>query len=419
MRVVHLLRKYNPDEWGGTETALLRLLEGLRPRGVDPIIYYPATNNHFSRDPLLAAGYSLKPFHACVPYWGMPESQRQQLIAVGGNLMSFDLFAKLRREEHVDLIHTHALGRLGGIASSYARNRGIPSVVSIHGGVLDLPEAVRNGFANPQTKGLEWGKIFGLLFRSRRVLAEADAIITVNPREAALLHEKYPDRRIQIQPHGVPLIQYKPDHRSAAFDAFPELRDKQILLSLGRIDPIKNQNWLLQQAPQTFAKHPDARLVFVGACTDAPYGKGIERTIDELDLRNRVLLTGGLPPDDPRLLGLLQAATLVLLPSISETFGLVLLEAWAARTSVLSSRTSGASALIQHRTNGWLFDLDQPHTFHEALDEALTRPEFRQQLAEAGHKLVSTEYDTNVLAGRIKKLYDELIEEKHALRRAA
>ena len=109
----------------------------------------------------------------------------------------------------------------------------------------------------------------------------------------------------------------------------------------------------------------------------------------------------------------------MLLPSISETFGLVILEAWAAGTSVISSTTSGASALIQHRQNGWLFHLESAKQFHDCLDEALFEPELATEFAAAGQKLVATEYDTQVLAGRMKDLYDELIGEKNALRNLA
>src|SRR5437762_2988778 len=79
-------------------------------------------------------------------------------------------------------------------------------------------------------------------------------------------------------------------------------------------------------------------------------------------------------PNDPRLIGLMQEARVLLLPSLSETFGLVILEAWTAGTMVLSSRTSGASALIEHGRNGWLFDLEKPEMFHEALERTLAEP---------------------------------------------
>ena len=156
-----------------------------------------------------------------------------------------------------------------------------------------------------------------------------------------------------------------------------------------------------------------------GACTNAAYGDAIHREITERGFQNRVLLTGGLPAADPRLIGLFQLAEAVVLPSISETFGLVILEAWAAGTAVVASATSGASALIQQGGNGWLFKLEDPGTFHEAMDCILLQPLLRARQAAAGAKLVSDEYDTVVLAGRMRKLYEQLIQEKHALRHSA
>jgi glycosyltransferase involved in cell wall biosynthesis len=419
MRVAHILRKYNPDEWGGTETALLRLLDGLRPRGVTSMVYAPRTGKTPEKDPLARAGYAVKHFNACVPVWGIPEEHRRQMIAVGGNLMSFDLIKTLALEPGLSLVHTHALGRLGGIAHSIARRRGLPCVVSIHGGVLDLPPALKQSMDQNAARGLEWGKIFGLLFKSRQLLAEADAVITVNPREAALLREKYPHQRIQIQPHGVPTADYERESRAEALAAYPQLRNKQVLLSVGRIDSVKNQGYLVERAPALFMKHPEAMIVLAGACTDEAYGAALNKRVQQLGLESRIILTGGLPPGDPRLLGLFQMASAVLLPSLSETFGLVLLEAWAAGTTVISSRTSGASALIEHRKNGWLFDLENPHGFHEAVDEALLDADLRHSTIQAGKHLARTQYDTHVLAGGIKNLYQELIEERHALRRAA
>jgi glycosyltransferase involved in cell wall biosynthesis len=138
-----------------------------------------------------------------------------------------------------------------------------------------------------------------------------------------------------------------------------------------------------------------------------------------LGLTDRVLVTGGLPPNDPRLIGLFQGAKAVLLSSISETFGLVILEAWAAGTPVIASRTSGSVSLVQHEQNSWLFDLSDPRTFHQVVDLALSQPEIAARLASEGSKRVSAEYDCAVLSGRLKDLYEQLIEEKHALRHPA
>jgi starch synthase len=418
MRTIHLLRKYDPAQWGGTETAIQRLFAGLREHEVESVVYCPSLEQTAENDPLAAAGHRIERFKAFVPIVGISSQRRRQIVSVGGNLMSLDLLPRLLREKDASVVHAHALGRIGGIGRVAARLRNVPLVVSIHGGVLDLPAEIKKDFNKP-VGGWEWGKIFGLLLQSRRLLLDADAIITCNENEARLLREQHPGKRVVVQPHGVPLEVYRGDRREQALAAFPQLRGKQILLALGRIDSVKNQGWIIEQAPQIFQKFPRAMIVLAGACTDEAYGENLRHRIKSLGLQDRVLLTGGLPPNDPRLIGLLQAADVLVLPSKSETFGLVVLEAWATGTMVLSTRTSGACTLVRHGENGWLFDLDQPESFHEPLAQALSDSDAALRVLRRGGDEVHTQYNLTALAGRMKALYEELIEEKNAIRNPA
>ena len=440
MRVIHLLRKLDPSEWGGTETAVQRLCDGLRQQGVKPVMFCPQVNGNGAQpapaasevqnpraanhSPALSESHNgsngdIKRFKTCVPVWGISRQEKRQLIAVGGNLMSFGLLPAMWREPAVALVHTHTLGRLGGIASAVARGRGLPFVVSIHGGLLDLPVSVKAKFNEAARRGFDWGIIFGLLLQSRRLIQHSHAVLACNRTEAELLRKQHPGKRIEVQPHGIPVAMYQPDHRAAAWKAFPQIRGRDVLLSVGRIDPVKNQGWLITQTPEIFRNHPKALLVLVGACTNEIYGQNLERQIRNLGIGDRVLLTGGLPSGDPRLIGLLQESRAVLLPSVSETFGVVLLEAWAAGTTVISSRTSGATALIRDGENGWLFDLSNPRAFHQAIGQTLLNPSLRTQLAESGSELANREYDVATIATKVKALYGELIEAKHALRHSA
>jgi len=419
MRVAHILRKYNPAEWGGTETAIERLFDGLQP-SVTPVIYCPRLKQNGNgapspaiwRDPLAERGYEIRRFRACVPVWGISKQTRGQMVSVGGNLLSFQLLRDLWCEREVSVIHSHALGRIGGIGLTVAKRRNLPFVVTIHGGFLDLPEPLRREMNEPAYGGLEWGRAFGALLNSRRVVPDADAILTCNEREAALLREKFPHKRVHVQPHGVPMSVFEKDHRAIAREAFPRITGKKLILLVGRVDPVKNQGWVVERVPAIFIKHPDAVVVLAGACTDAGYGSALEARIRELGLHDKVLMPGGFPPGDPKLIGLMQQASVVVLPSISETFGLVILEAWSAGAPVLSSRTSGASALIQQGKNGWLFDLENPQGFHDALDCVLSQPELARVTMERGRELARTKYDTRVLAGQVKQLYEELVERK-------
>ena len=415
LKAVHLLRKYNPAEWGGTETAVRTLLAGLQTHDVEPVVFCPrgeAAEKNAGADPMAASGVRVDRFRAHVPVWGLSEQQRQQLVSVGGNLLSFELFGKLLREPSLGLIHTHALNRLGGTALTVAKMRRIPLVVTIHGGLFDLSAEVHAQLTQPLRGGFEWGRIFGALLRSRKLAHEADAIITCNEREAALIRERLPRQRVFVKSHAVGSALYKKDERSRVAAAFPQLGAHPYLLVLGRLDPVKNQSWLIEQAPAIFKKWPEMRIVFAGSCTNKTYGESLRETVRELGLGGRVIFTGGLPPADPLLAGLLQKARALVLPSKSETFGLVVLEAWAAGTPVISSRTSGALELVREGENGCLFDLAEPQGFHAALNRILENPQAAHAMIERGRGLVAQRYDSTVLAGNVRALYDELIERR-------
>jgi starch synthase len=412
MRVAHILRKYVPSEWGGTETALQRLTAGLAANDVDSVVYHPASGGT-GQDPLAAAGCEMQPFHACLPVLGLSAAARHEMVAVGGNLLSFDLPWRLGRDRPLSVIHSHVLGRIGGIAGTVARRRRLPFVISIHGGALDLSAAVKKKLNAPIRGGLEWGQLFGWWWRARHVLADADAILTCNNREAALLHERFPNQHVMVQPHGVDTRFYRTDHRAEARAAFPAIAGRDIVLCVARLDPVKNQLWLLQQLPALLTRHPRTLLVLAGGSTNADYNKELHRTIRQLGVAEHVLLTGGLPPGDPRIAGLMQEARVAVLPSVSETFGLVVIEAWAAGLPILASRTTGATEIIRDGENGGLFHLERPEEFHERIDRVLRDPALRIRMAEAGERAADA-YDIAALAGRVKALYAQLCEAKFA-----
>ena len=419
MRVAHILRKYDPAAWGGTETAIERLTSGFVGQGVESVVFAPRltrTTPPAAADPLAAIGCVVRRYRAFVTVWGISAARKREMVAVGGNVISFDLIRALWREPGLAVIHSHALGRLGAIGRAVARERQLPFVLSVHGGAYDLPAAVRAELRRPAAGGWDWGRPLGLLLRARHLFADADAIIAFNEREAALIRARHPDRRVFVQPHGVPAALFARDHRAAAAAAFPALAGRSVLLVLGRIDPVKNQEWLVAQAAELARRHPQILLVFAGACTNRAYCDALEARIKREGLRDRVLLPGALPPGDPRLIGLLQAAAAVVVPSLSETFGIVILEAWAAGTPVIASRTTGATALVDEGVNGWLFDLGQPASFHAAVDQLLAQPPRGAECGRAGRAKVVADYDTALLAGRMRRIYADAIEEKRCTR---
>ena len=85
------------------------------------------------------------------PYWGLSSKARGQLDRKGGNVFSFSLLRALKRLPKMDLLHLHVGTRLGGIGRCVARKRGIPYIITLHGGAFDVPKEEVDSWTSPTT----------------------------------------------------------------------------------------------------------------------------------------------------------------------------------------------------------------------------------------------------------------------------
>lgn len=411
MKIAHILRKYNPLEWAGTETAVLNLAIGLRKSNTLSKIFCPSILDR-AAGPFELNGFDVQSVKSFLPAFGLSEEQKKRLIAIGGNIFSWQLLNALWKEKDLSCIHSHCLGLFGAIGMQVASLRKIPFVISIHGGALDLPQEVLKNLQEPMKGAFNWGKVLSFFFQTRSLLQKADLILTCNEREKLLLKAKYPNQRVVFNPHSIDSEPYQKDKRKIALNAFPQLQRKTILLCVARVDLVKNQLWLIERLPALLSKYRDLKLVFVGAITDHDYYKKLLYSIQLNNLSHVVEWIGELPYGDERLLGLYQQASAVVLPSIAEPFGFVVLESWAAKTPILSSRTSGPKSLISDKKNGWLFDIDRPISFEKSVEEAFSHSFAAKEAIENGWQELVCKYDINSAAFRVKQLYSSCIKEK-------
>ncbi len=406
-QIGHILRKYNPAEWAGTETAVADLILQLKPN-YDSKIYCPRLEIDQKEGPFEELGISVDPFNAFLPIIGLDADRREQLTQIGGNLMSFDLMKKLWQQKNLSIIHMHTLGLLGGIGRTIAKRKGIPLVVSLHGGVIDIPKDFINEYKKKVKGSLSYARIFSTFLKSNKVLEEADAIITFNKREQALLLEKYPHQKIVHIPHGIETEIYRKDYRELAYEKYPWLKEKTFCLVVGRIDSVKNQGWLMERLPALLEKIPNLVVGLLGPVTDFHYNISLKKKIIDMGLSEKVYFLGALPPKDPLLIGLYQIAAFTALPSFAEPFGLVILESWASNTPVLASAVSGPIDIIQNRETGWLFDLGNPKTFHDAVLEVVGNPQLKRKIVEQSQNVLDSHYDLKIMGERTRRVYTEV-----------
>ncbi len=415
--VVHVPRRFVAEEWGGTETVLLEVARAQQRAGLHPLIMTSLALSTRRREQV--GGVPVRRYRYCYPFFGLTPADRATLDKKGGNLLSLSLFRGLLSVRGVRLYHAHALKRLGGHVRTAARLRRKPFVVSLHGGVFDVPKAELGTLIKPIENKWEWGKPFGALFGSRRVLEDADQVICVGQSEYDKARAELHHRRLAYLPNGVDAAKFGVGDGNAFRTRHGIPPAAFFVLNLSRIDAQKNQALLLRAFQRLQARMPDAFLVCVGPETQPAYAAELRAFIGAHGLNARVKLLPGLRHDDPDLINAYHACDVFVLPSIHEPFGIVVLEAWSARRPVIASRVGGLQALLKDGETGLFIDPERDPEGSELaarLELLAHDPALRGRLGAAGCEEARAHYDWSRIGARLEALYQEA-EAAHAARR--
>lgn len=410
-RIVHVPRRFVAEEWGGTETVILEIARRQQQAGQAPVVLTSLALSQRREEAI--GGISVERFPYFYPFLGLNEAERARMDKKGGNLVSLSLLQRLVWMPEVRIFHTHALKRLGGEVRTAARLRRKPYVVSLHGGVFDVPAAELESMQEPIRGHCEWGRVFGAMFGSRRLLDDADHVICVGQGEAEKARRALGHDRISYLPNGVDTARFASGDRAGfrARHGLPE--DAFVVLNAGRIAAQKNQLLLVEAFARVRAVRPDAVLVLMGPETDADHGAQVRAAAAKLG--SSVRLLGGVRNDDPDLVSAFHAADLFVLPSRHEPFGIVVLEAWSAGLPVLTSQVGGLRTLVREGETGWFFDLTAAEPAHELAARILAladHPELLRTVGAAGRAEAVAHYDWDRINHRLERIYTQA--EEHA-----
>jgi glycosyltransferase involved in cell wall biosynthesis len=408
MRTIQIPRRFVRSEWGGTETVVWETSRRLIALGHPTTVICPRALTSKERE--IVAGVPVRRVSYFYPYVGLTAEARRQLDLKGGNMFSFELMQMLR-ESGADVLHLHTGKRIGGIARHVARERGIPYVVSLHGGVYDVPSEEAAAWTRPTRGTLEWGKLLGWWVGSRRVLEDAAAVICVSREECARAQKALPRQRVYHLPNGVDVDRFRAGDGTRFRRKHGIPVGSPVILTVGRIDSQKNQ-LLGVQALSEMGGDQLPHLVIVGPVTDSEYLSRLQAEIRRRGLSDRVTMICGLEPDSQELVDAYHAADVFFLPSVHEPFGIVILEAWAAGRPVAASRVGGIPDFVRHGRDGLLFDPYRPGDAIAALRRLLTNATLRERLAAEGQRVAEREFGWDRVTQKLHTLYDSLLAEK-------
>jgi D-inositol-3-phosphate glycosyltransferase len=239
----------------------------------------------------------------------------------------------------------------------------------------------------------------------------ADAICVSCTEEERQFRRLYgdPKGRIEIVAPGVEHAFFAPGDRTGARRALGLDPDRPLLLFVGRIQPLKGPDVAIRAlASLRRHGHPDAQLAIVGGASGEHGDAETERAhelVDELGLHDHVTFV---PPQPHHILSTYyRAADVVVVPSRSESFGLVALEAAACGIPVVASAVGGLLTLVDHGVTGFLVPERTAEAFAGAVGTILDDPELAEAMGRAG-ALRAAPYTWGFAAARLRRLYTDL-----------
>lgn len=190
--------------------------------------------------------------------------------------------------------------------------------------------------------------------------------------------------------------------------ALYDAHDEYFLIALvGRIDADKGHDLVLEALSLAKAKGLPFKVLVVGHPMQESYLQGLKQRVAAQDLEEEVLFLGFV--DEPRCL--MQACDVLILTTIEETFGLVLIEAMSVGTPVIGSNRGGVPEIIEHQQTGLLFESCNQKSLLSALEYLYQHPEQGKRFAKQASVKVQ---DTFSADKHVKTLVTTLKELAHA-----
>jgi glycosyltransferase involved in cell wall biosynthesis len=361
LRIAHLIESDGP---GGAERVVLQLATALQARGARSAVFMQHGEGWLARE-LEASGVATE----YVP--------RERRVSFG---CARSLQAGFRRHR-ITLVHSHefAMAVYGGWAAWRA---GLPHVITMHGaryyaGRLRRRAALRAAVALS-------GRMVAV---SRSVARQLSHDLCIPPSHIATI------------PNGVPHVPSAPTSLRDELGLGP---DDRLVVSVGNLYPVKGHRHLIDALSLLAPRQPALHVAISGRgdladplCAQAR-GRGVANRVHLLGLRTDIA-------------GILAAADLFVLPSLSEGLPLALLEAMFAGCPIVASDVGEVSVALAHGEAGVLVEAGNPAALAGAIDDLLRDPARAGELGRRAARRAAAEYDVAQMVRRYVAVYEELL----------
>jgi glycosyltransferase involved in cell wall biosynthesis len=393
MKILHVIANLAP-RYGGPSKACWEMARAVAQLGHQVSIY--TTNQDGPKllpvptdRPVWREGVEVRYFPIHPPrFWGA----------------SWALARALRQEiKGVDLVHLHNLYLFHDLVSGrYCRIFGVPYLIQPHGS-LDPFIHRRHRW---RKRFMEWG------FQNRTI-RKASAILFTTAEERKLAAPFTFGTPGVVVPLGMDLDEFSGLPEPGEFRRrHPEIGAKHIILFFGRINFKKGLDILAKAFGTVARRRQDVHLVIAGPDNEG-WGGRVRTWLEEEGVGACTTFTGMVL--GPEKLAVLRDASLFVLPSYSENFGLAVIEAMAAGLPVIISDRVNIWREVETGRAGRVITCD-PTALADQILDLLAHPEAAAGLARNGRSLVEERFQWPRIAGRLAEAYGRIIDEHQSNR---
>jgi len=353
------------------------LVEPANPQTDTPLVVYRVELPSYRPPDIYALAYQINP---------LLQRQAQEAIAQAGGVDIIHVHDWLPSLAAISLKHEYKLPLVATIhATEYGRNRGQFS--------SDLQRAIHSA---------EWW----LSYEAWRIICCSHFMSSEVQQAFWVSGDK-----IDVIANGVD---------SSPFDALDgedltEFRsrfaapDQKIIYCVGRVVYEKGAHVLVEAMPRVLAQYPAAKLIVTG---EGPHLGAVRARAAQLGISANTLFTGFVSNADRN--RLFRVADVAVFPSLYEPFGIVALEAMAAKAPVVATSVGGLAEVVEHNVTGIQVYPDNPDSLAWGILHTLQHPEWTAMRVENAYRVATTEYSWPAIARQTVAVYERVSRERAA-----
>jgi glycosyltransferase involved in cell wall biosynthesis len=360
------------SQWG-SEESLLNLLNHIDKNQYSPLVF---TVNGFLQQKLKKHN---------IPYriYKSQTLTKREIVKFCGLILRLAYFI---RNNNFALVHANDVhsAQYSVLAARLAR---VPSIIHI------------------RNIGLEdW-----LGWKNKLIFKFATKTIAISKETKTSLHNVgISPNKIELIPNAVDLDKFNEDVSGKPFREELGVSDTQILIGVvGRIAPHKGQDIFIESITDILNSFSNSKFVIVGEDTtrNDNFMNHLQELITQFKLEKKVYFSG-FKPDIPQVM---KALDILVVPSLNEAFGRVVIEAMAMKTPVIATIVGGIPDIIEDGINGFLISPNNPTTLSEAVVKLLSNNNLHDRISQHGKKTVEKDYSVSTHIKKIQTLYRSVI----------